>query len=106
MGGVIFISLVLLFVSHQSLILAEMTLNSVFVGIIFGGFLMSISFLTLIGFKNYDLNLGTIVLSSELVFAPVFAIIFFKEFPSEIEIMGGVFIASAILVSNLHFVEN
>jgi drug/metabolite transporter (DMT)-like permease len=62
---------------------------------------MSVSFLTLIGFQNFDLNLGTIIISSELIFAPIFAALAFHEYPSANEIFGGLFIALSIILSNL-----
>jgi drug/metabolite transporter (DMT)-like permease len=102
MGGVIVVSLVLLFINRNAVIV-PMTFETIFVGIVFGGLLMFVSLLTLIGFQNYDLNLGTIVLSSELIFAPVFAVLVFQEIPSVLEIVGGLFVASAIVVSNVNF---
>lgn len=102
MGGVMVVSLIFLMLNKQSIVV-PLSFIGILVGIIFGGLLASISFLTLIGFQSYDLNLGMIVLSSELVFAPVFAVLAFREYPSATEIGGGLLIAASIVISNLTF---
>lgn len=70
------------------------------VGGIFGLSLVAISYLTLVGFQNFDLNLGTVILSSELFFASVFALLFFGEISSFTELMGGTLIILATVVAN------
>jgi drug/metabolite transporter (DMT)-like permease len=70
------------------------------VGIIFGISLVAISYLTLVGFQNFDLNLGTVILSSELFFASIFALVFFGEISSFTELLGGTLIILATLVAN------
>jgi drug/metabolite transporter (DMT)-like permease len=69
-------------------------------GLVFGGLVLSISYLTLVGFQNFDLNLGTIILSSELFFGPALAFLFFRERPSFFELSGGVVIMIAIIIMN------
>ena len=46
---------------------------TIIIGLLFGFTLMIGNYFMLVGFQNFDLNLGTIVLSSELVFASIFA---------------------------------
>lgn len=99
LGGIIVASFLIL-INRQAIFIPIPTVT-ITTGIVFGFLLMSVSFLTLVGFQKYDLNLGMIVLSSELVFAPIFAVVAFQEFPSIMEIIGGIFIAGAIVVSNL-----
>lgn len=95
---VVAVSLMLFFKSSFSL---HLSTSSIFIGILFGVLLMCISYLTLIGFQNFDLNLGTIIISSELFFGPLFASIIFKEYPGMFEITGGIFILLAIIIPNL-----
>lgn len=71
------------------------------VGLIFGASLVAISYLTLIGFAHFDLNLGTVVLSSELFFASIFAYLVFQERVSAAEIIGGCFIIAATGIANV-----
>lgn len=53
------------------------------------------------GFAHSELNLGTIIFSSELVFAMILNRIVLGEIPTTSEYMGAVAILSAILVVNL-----
>lgn len=48
------------------------------------------------GFHHFDLNLGTIVLSSELFFSPLLAYFIFSERLTALELTGGLFIAASI----------
>lgn len=70
------------------------------VGIVFGISLFVVNYLMFYGFSNFDLNLGTIVVSSELVFASVFALIVFSEAPLPNEVMGALLIIGSIIVAN------
>lgn len=104
LGGVV-ISIILISLVKQSILVPISTFTFA-VAAIFGILLMSVSFLTLVGFKNFDLNLGTIVISSELVFATIFAALVFKEYPTAKDLVGGLFIAVGIVVSNLNLFRN
>lgn len=73
------------------------------VGVVFGILLMLINYFLLVGFSNFDLNLGTIVLSSELVFASIIGFFAFKEVPSTNELIAVSLIAVSIILANLNF---
>ena len=47
------------------------------------------------------LNVGTVVVSSELFFGPLFAVIFFSEFSTLFQIIGAAFIMLAIAIMNV-----
>ncbi len=102
LSGIMIVAFGFLIFNRQP-IFSPMSGIAIIVGVLFGGLLVSITFLTLIGFQNYDLNLGMIVLSSELIFAPIFAALAFHEYPSAMEIGGGLLIVASIVVSNLSF---
>lgn len=70
------------------------------VGAIFGVCLVAISYLTLIGFQYFELNLGEVVLSSELFFATVLAFVFFGETATVTEIAGGLLILTATALAH------
>lgn len=104
LGGVV-ISIILITLVKQS-VLVPISFFTLVIATIFGLLLMLVSFLTLVGFKNFDLNLGTIVISSELVFATIFAALIFKEYPTAKDLIGGLFIAAGIVVSNLKLLKS
>lgn len=103
LAGVVVASVLLLIYKQPfPIFLSSGTLG---IALIFGFLLMSVSFLTLIGFQNFDLGLGTIVMSSELLFAPLFAFLVFRETLSTFELIGGIFILFGIIVANLHLMK-
>ncbi len=74
--------------------------SAMLVTILFGALFLAISYLFLVGFKNTNLNTGSILVSSELFFGPFFAFILLSENLTRLELLGGVFIAVAVLFSN------
>lgn len=69
--------------------------------LIFGVGLVLIQFLLFTGFENFKLNLGSIILASQLVFAQILGIFVLHEIPTFTELIGCVFIIVAIIISNL-----
>ena len=61
------------------------------------------NYLMIIGFNNFDLNLGTIVLSSELLFASIFGYLIYKEVPTINELIGCGLIAFSVIISHVNF---
>ncbi len=74
--------------------------SAMLVTILFGALFLAISYLFLVGFRNTNLNTGSILVSSELFFGPFFAFILLSENLTRLELLGGVFIAVAVLFSN------
>jgi drug/metabolite transporter (DMT)-like permease len=70
------------------------------VGILFGSMIFLINYLTLYGFQHFDLNLGTIAISSEVVFATIFGWLVFAEIPRSLDLGGAFFIIIVIIVGN------
>ena len=75
-------------------------LMALFIAIFFGAIFLAISYLFLVGFKYTNLNTGSILVSSELFFGPFFAFMLLSENLSGLELLGGVFIATAVIFSN------
>lgn len=71
------------------------------IGLIFGLSLVAISYLTLVGFSNFDLNLGTVVLSTELFFAALLGYLVFKEAATPTQILGGALLLVASGITNV-----
>lgn len=90
-----------LMIAVGEITIPTISITSWIVGGVFGLSLVAISYLTLVGFQNFDLNLGTVILSSELFFASIFALLFFGEVSSFTEIIGGMLIILATVVANL-----
>jgi drug/metabolite transporter (DMT)-like permease len=74
---------------------------SLFAGVTYGFFSIAVAFLTLVGFQDFDLNLGTIVLSSELFFATIAGLLLFHEYPTQNEVTGSALIILAIIILNI-----
>jgi len=68
--------------------------------VFYGFLLVTLGNLLLYGFQHFDVNIGTVILASELFFALLFGYIFFRESPTLLELLGGivVFAASGVAV--------
>lgn len=87
-------------VNGQTIIPANLPASVWVLAFIYGGLLASISLLLLYGFSKFDLNLGTIVLSSELFLAPLFVWMIFSEPPTSRELLSALFVFLAVVVVN------
>ncbi len=101
-AGALILGLILVLAAGQFNI-PTVSIFSWIVLLIFGVLLVLMTYLTLVGFSNFDLNLGTVVVSSELFFGPFFAALIFSEFPTYPQIIGGILILIAIIVLNVNF---
>lgn len=75
--------------------------NSIFQLLLFGVALVLIQVLLFNGFSNFKLNLGSIVLASQLVFVELIGIIILHEIPTTIEIIGSIAISISVILSNI-----
>jgi len=96
-----FVALILLLISGQ-VFATEWTARGIIVSVIFGILLVTIGYLLVIGFSNYDVNVGTIILASELFFALVINFIFLREEPTLTEAIGGAIIFIGAIFNNIH----
>ncbi len=78
----------------------SLTISSSLLLLLYGLLGLLASFTIIVGFQNFDLNLGTIVISSEIVTATVLALFLFQEVPSSNQMWGGLCIIGAIIVTN------
>ncbi|MEK7581682.1 MAG: DMT family transporter [Patescibacteria group bacterium] len=100
--GALILGIVLVVAAGQLSLPAVSTFNW-FILFIFGSLLVLMTYLTLVGFSNFDLNLGTVVISSELFFGPLFAFAVFAEAPTFLQTIGALLIMGAIVVLNVDF---
>lgn len=72
-----------------------------FIAGIFGVSMLAISYLFLVGFKYINLNTGSILVSSELLFGPLFAFLLLSETLGTHIIIGGVFTVVAAVFAHI-----
>lgn len=100
-GGVLVSSIMILYSDSALNFLPQLSLKGWVVGGVFGFFLVAVNYLLLVGFQNFDLSLGSIVLVAELFFATVFGMVFLGEYPSRTELMGGFLVLVACVLPNV-----
>lgn len=71
--------------------------------VIFAFLQLGLNNLLLFGFQHFDVNIGTVILSLELFFAAILGFIFFGEALTTNELLGGVAIFVASVVSAWEF---
>ena len=71
------------------------------IAVIFGLLMLAISYLFLVGFKYTNLNTGSILVSSELLFGPLFAFLLINETLGLHILIGGVFTVLAAVFANI-----
>lgn len=103
-GGII-VAAALAIIFQQFAFPATLQASTWFIGLVWGTCLVAISYLLLIGFQSFDLNLGTIILSSELLFGSIFAFIAFHEVAAVTEILGGLIILAAMALANTSWMD-
>lgn len=90
----------ILFAFSKEPFINELSISAIVVGVLFGVLLVAIGYLLAYGFANYDVNIGTIILASELLFALIINYIVLQEVPTTNELVGGTLIfAGAIFTS-------
>ncbi len=103
-GGVLVSGFMMSYFNQSFSYLGSISTTAWIIGGLFGALLLIVNYLLLVGFKNFDLGLGSIVLSLELFFALIFGAIVFGEYPTSREIAGGAFILLANIVPNMNMV--
>jgi drug/metabolite transporter (DMT)-like permease len=68
-------------------------------GLVFSVLLIGLGNLLLYGFQHFDVNVGTVILATELFFASLIGWVFFREVPASNEILGGIVIFLASILS-------
>lgn len=104
MAGGVFVATVFLLIQRGSFsTFLNLSPVSWLVGFVFGLFLVGVNYLLLFGFSHFDLNLGSIILSSELFFATILSLLVFGEKPTGWEFFGGILILLAVVAANLNY---
>jgi drug/metabolite transporter (DMT)-like permease len=100
-GGVLVSGLMMAYFQQNVGYLATLPPPAWLIAAFFGFCLVTVNYLLLVGFQNFDVSLGSIVLSLELLFATVFGFVILHEVPSSRQLLGGVLILFANVMPNL-----
>lgn len=93
-------ALILMFISKDDA-LRTFSWYGLFITIIYGFSLVGLGYFMLFGFKNFDLNIGTTIISSEMFFSMIFSLILLGIIPSQKELIGGILIFLGANIPNL-----
>lgn len=99
-SGIVFALLFVL--SSSEPIVNELTLIGALTVLLFGMLLVTIGYLLAYGFKNFDVNLGTIVLTTEVFFALIINYFLLHESPTQYEFIGGMIIFVGAIATSLN----
>lgn len=73
---------------------------------IYGFSMVVVQILLFVGFRNFNLNLGSIVLASQLVFVQIFGMFLLNEFSTTYEMVGILLVSTAVVLSNVEAKSN
>lgn len=95
-------SSLLIFLSNEIAVRTVST-EAVIALVSFSALQLVLNYLLLYGFQNFDVNIGTVILSLELFFAAILGYVFFSESLTTTEITGGLIIFLASVISAWKF---
>lgn len=96
--GTVFTVLVTLISSQP--ILKHVDLYHSLMTVVFALVILASGYLVLYGFQHFDINIGTVILSTELVFGALLGWLLFNEIPAAHEVVGGSLIFVAAIVTS------
>ena len=91
---------VLAMILTNTLIIPSISLLGILVSVFFGAVFLVIAYLSLIGFQKTNLNVGSMLVSTELFFGPLFAFVIFHESLGTLELLGGFLTIAAVILVN------
>lgn len=97
-----FVAAVVVLLSGETIIRDVSTLP-IIVGVVFGLLQIGLGNLLLYGFQHFDVNVGTVILACELIFAAILGWLFLSETPTGNEMLGGALIFTASIISTINF---
>lgn len=74
--------------------------------VLYGVGLFIVGYLFMAGFRRVDANIGTVLVSLEILFGPLLAWLVLGEVPARHELVGGLLIALAAIISGLKFKQD
>ncbi len=96
------ITILLTLISRDEIIRSA-SFRGVILTFIFAFILITAGNLLLYGYQHIDVNIGTVLMSTELVFGALLGLIIYHEVPAPHELLGGVLIFTGSVVGSLDF---
>ena len=97
-GTVLTVAIVIL---SKGTIIRQVTLGGIITTVIFALVLLLAANLLLYGYQHFDVNVGIVIMSLELVFAALFGWLFYNEVPAPHELLGGLLIFAGSIFSGV-----
>lgn len=97
--GTVF-TLAVLLISRDEII-RVVTLRGVIMTLIFAAILILAGNLLLYGYQHFDVNIGSVIMSTELVFGALLGLMLFREAPAPHELLGGALIFIGSILGSL-----
>jgi len=98
-GTILLVILTLLFSAND--IVRTVSIEGTVVTIAFALVLIFATRLVLYGFQNSDINIASVVLSSQLAIGALLGFLFFREVPAPLEIVSGILITCAAIIGSI-----
>jgi drug/metabolite transporter (DMT)-like permease len=92
--------LILTFISSEKIV-TKFDFWSLIMTFVYAFLLIGLANLLLYGFHHTDVNIGTVILSSELAFATIIGYLVYREIPQPHEVIGGLLIFAAAIMSGI-----
>lgn len=84
-------------------ILRKVSPEAIILTLLFACAMLMATSLLLYGYQHFDVNIGTVILSSEIIFGALLGLLFYREVPALHETIGGALILTGAVVSSLNF---
>jgi drug/metabolite transporter (DMT)-like permease len=97
MGGFIICSTIAFAVSKEMPVFSG---TSLLIGLLFGSLVVLVSYLLLVGSNNLELNKGSVILSTEIIWATLLAAVFLSEIPTPSQLLGCLLLLGALFLQN------
>jgi drug/metabolite transporter (DMT)-like permease len=98
----IVVAVIILYFSREVMIKTVIP-SAVYASFIFGALQVVMGYLLVYGFSHFDVNIGAIILATELVFALIINYLFLNEVPTLMELTGGTLIFLGTVVTSIQF---
>lgn len=86
---------------NRETVTAGLTFTTTIALFLFTFVVLLAEYLTLVGFRNFELYLGSIILSLEIVFTLIVGLIFFLEYPTTAELIGISLVIGSVVLTNI-----
>lgn len=97
-GTIFLVALTLLFSAND--IIRTVSIEGITVTVLFALILIFATHLVLYGFQHSDINIASVVLSSQLAIGALLGFLFFREVPEPLEIVSGILITCAAIIGS------